>query len=172
MTMPYFALILEITPLTSSKCNLIKIIVYWLNKCCSMTKTILFLVPGYQPNASRWHLFILSGTVIYYTVVVPLLIINSYFISTNSINMKSENVYETPSHPVDRKDIEKIEKRVFFLCIVLAITVIIALLSTGIALYAAIQGPDNSTSDTISVTTFKPGDSEPSCTQVTCGNQG
>ncbi len=117
-------------------------------------------------------MFILSGTVIYYTVVVPLLIINSYFISTNSINMKSENVYETPSHPVDRKDIEKIEKRVFFLCIVLAITVIIALLSTGIALYAAIQGPDNSTSDTISVTTFIPGDSEPSCTQVTCGNQG
>ncbi len=89
---------------------------------------------------------------------------------------KPENMYETPTIPADKKDLEKLQRKFALALVWLAIITVIAIVAVGVAAYAATRDLEtNSGGSQTSSNGVNPGSissSGSACNQVECKNGG
>ncbi len=90
---------------------------------------------------------------------------------------KPENMYETPNIPTNQKDFEKLQRKVVFALVWLAIVTLVAIVAVGVAVYAAtrdLESNDQGTSQASNNGMAPDGvsDSEAPCSQGRCENGG
>ncbi len=88
---------------------------------------------------------------------------------------KPENMYETPSIPADKNDLESLQRKFVIGSIFLAVIALIAIVAVGIAVYAATRDVENNNPggpQTMNNGLTPGSGSSTACNQVECENGG